>query len=325
MTIYIKEEEDDDSHFLQRETESVNLVDYLPLPDIQARIIAKFPVGSRVLHSIVTQAGGTLVCFCTVDSVAIHLPSRRTVYGAQSDITEFPYLEEDELLFAPDTPVWTVLPESENQYLPATVVFAFPRTKETQNDKHQTVYSVVSQLSHQLYDKIDGSLVQYRREGSAPPELAVDALTSTERQPCASKEDTKTKVAVESATSTTEESIETTRKRKADVSTPEVRDTDQLTQTKPDSHLKDTKRSQREKPAKEPSRKVQRNETDVQLFMKPAINAHLSRNPFHSQEVMRQSIFIPMWVDLDRLRGKDSQFEISTNVPLSSQIYQSCC
>jgi hypothetical protein len=167
MSQPIKEEESRNDrkilHAAVKKNESVqsivNMADYLVLSnEKQALTVAKFPKGCRVLHSVMSKEGTLRVCFCSVEAVAIHLPSRGNSYKVQSDIADGPFVMEEELSFGPETPVWAIL-SGKMSYTTAIVV-SLMDTK---------LYTVIECTTHDVHH--DVRHICFRTEGSNPPKF----------------------------------------------------------------------------------------------------------------------------------------------------------
>ena len=134
--------------------------DYVSLPLSTANQVAKFPPGCTVIQFF-DRKNKILAAFGTVHSVGIHLQTRETTYKIQPSIADSNFVQESELFFAPQTPVWVVLLGRSNYT--SAVILSASRNK---------TYVVIAAETHEVINEIDNSVVFYRGEQFKPPHLS---------------------------------------------------------------------------------------------------------------------------------------------------------
>ena len=159
MDIHIKQENEDWGTVLKIATEDDD--NFLVLSKSQAQQVAKFPVGSRVLHSVMKE-DKMFASFGTVEAAAIYLPTRESAYKVHSNIAAANFVLEPDLVFAPETPVWAVLPGEKRA---AAIVLVGTRSPQS------GVYSLMSAATNEVHHLVDSRKVSYRHEPSAPQPL----------------------------------------------------------------------------------------------------------------------------------------------------------
>ena len=159
MGTHIKQENEDWGTVLKIATEDDD--NFLVLSKSQAQQVAKFPVGSRVLHSVMKE-DKMFASFGTVEAAAIYLPTRESAYKVHSNIAAANFVLEPDLVFAPETPVWAVLPGEKRS---AAIVLVGTRSPQS------GVYSLMSAATNEVHHLVDSRKVSYRHEPSAPQPL----------------------------------------------------------------------------------------------------------------------------------------------------------
>jgi len=140
---------------------------FVDIPIANTALVAKFPPGCRVLHSKRDTTEETILAeFATIESLAIHLPTRDTAYKFSSQLCSSQYHPEADLSFAPQTPVWFA---QERRCMEAVILSALPVHESS------VVYSVVEKTDNVIRHAIPEECICYRnKEATSPPAAFLD-------------------------------------------------------------------------------------------------------------------------------------------------------